>query len=96
MTRRSKSGLLLFACLALLVGGNIANAEFMKFDVIPAFAPQGPQSPSWNGYVFNAIAGVQSNVDVGDRAVTPEATTSPESWSPHVWIATDFIRWRRS
>jgi hypothetical protein len=82
------------------VGVGSANAEFVKFDVIPAFAPLGPQSPSWNGYVINALAGVQSNVDVGDRTVSPDAyervisQIGPEELLYTDWDGTGFNSWR--
>lgn len=67
----------------------------MKFDVIPAFAPKGPESPSWTGYVVNALAGIQANSDIADRTVTPQAyervmTVIP----PEELIYTDFNSWR--
>jgi MYXO-CTERM domain-containing protein len=60
--------------MALLMGtGTTARADFMTFEVIPAFAPTGVQSPSWSNYVVNALAGIQQGMDVGDRSTSPTA-----------------------
>lgn len=74
MTRWGKIELSCCASMALFVGmGTPAKAEFMTFDVIPAFAPTGTQSPTWNNYVVNALAGIQLGIDLGDRSTDPSA-----------------------
>ena len=95
MTRWGKSVLSVCAVLVLVVGVTAAQAELVKFDVIPAFAPQGPQSPSWNGYVLNAIGGIQSEVNVGDRDVNPKAYERVTGMLlPEELIYTDFNSWQ--
>lgn len=74
MTRWGKIGLSFCASMALLMGmGTTARADFITFDVIPAFAPTGVNSPSWSNYVVNALAGIQQNMDSGDRSTDPTA-----------------------
>ncbi len=95
MIRGCKLGRMLCAAAALLGGMTTADAGLMVFDVIPAFAPKGPESPSWNGYVFSAVAGIQNHTNVGDRAVSPQAyerVTAPIL--PQELIYTDFNSWR--
>ncbi len=95
MTRWGKSVLSVCAVLILVFGVTAAQAELIKFDVIPAFAPQGPQSPSWNGYVLNAIGGIQSEVNVGDRNVNPKAYERVMGpIPPEELMYTDFNSWR--
>ncbi len=95
MTRWERFGVSLCALVALVAVGNRSQAELITFDVIPAFAPKGPDSPSWNSYVLNAIAGIQSNTDVGSRATNPaayERVTGP--FPPSEIIYTPFPSWR--
>ena len=74
MTRWGKIGLSFCASAALLMCmGTTARGAFMTIDVIPAFAPTGVGSPTWNNYVTNALAGIQVGMDVGDRSTDPAA-----------------------
>jgi hypothetical protein len=72
MTRWGKIGLSFCATLLLMMG-TTAKAEFITFDVIPAFAPTGTESPSWSNYVVNALAGIQLDMNLGDRTMNPAA-----------------------
>ena len=95
MTRWGKLGLSLCLSVALFGGTRTAKAELMKFDVIPAYAPQGPGSPSWTGYVVNALAGVQADSNFLDRTVTPQAYERVTTLvPPEELIYTDFNSWR--
>lgn len=95
MTRGCRFGRLLCAAATLFGGLTTASAGFIVFDVVPAFAPKGPESPSWNGYVFGALAGLQNSTNVGDRSISPQAyerVTGPIA--PQELIYTDFNSWR--
>jgi len=60
MPRWEKLGVSLCAAVAILVLATNSHAALVTFDVIPAFAPKGPDSPNWNNYVLNAVAGIQN------------------------------------
>jgi hypothetical protein len=95
MTRWGKLGLSLCVSIALLGGTGSAKAELMKFDVVPAFAPKGPDSPSWTNYVVNALAGIQADADFLDRTVTPRAYERVKTAvTPEEIIYTNFNSWR--
>lgn len=95
MTRWGKSGVSLCATMALMGMATIANAEILKFDVYPAFAPKGPESPNWNNYVLNAIAGIQSNTNIGDREVSAAAYEKVVgNVPPHEIVYTPYNSWR--
>jgi hypothetical protein len=81
------------ACIAATAS---LQAEILKFDVVPAFAPNGPVSPSWLPYVTNALTGIEADgAEIGDRLVSPEAyepVTGPVP--PFEMIYTEFPSWR--
>jgi hypothetical protein len=81
--------------MALLAVVSGARADLVTFDVTPAFGPKGPESPHWNNYVLNAIAGIQSNTDIGNRttnAAAYERVVSPIP--PTELVYTPFNSWR--
>jgi len=49
----------MLCALALFSFMNTSNAA-INIEVIPSLAPFGPTSPSWNGYVTNALAGIDA------------------------------------
>ncbi len=74
MTRWEKIGLALCACVTLFTATGKARADLMTFEVYPAFAPKGPESPNWNHYVTNAISGILNNMNTGgSRETNPAA-----------------------
>lgn len=95
MTRWGKLGLSLCASVALLAPASVASANLTTFEVIPAFAPKGPESPNWTNYVVNALAGIQQNQDVGSRLLTPAAYERVSGYIPPSEIVyTPFNSWR--
>lgn len=83
------------ALLALSVTANSASAALMKFEVIPAYAPKGTDSPSWSNYVFNAIAAIPMGMNLGDRSTDPTAYERVDGPVPaHEMIYTPFHSWR--
>ncbi|MEZ6118016.1 MAG: VPLPA-CTERM sorting domain-containing protein [Pirellulaceae bacterium] len=100
MTRWGK----LVACVCAVTlssfAGNI-SANIITFDVIPAYAPVGPNSPSWNGYVSNALLGIRSGgVPTGagpDRDADPtfyQPLALNALVDPSEMIYTPFNSWR--
>jgi hypothetical protein len=95
MARWGKLGTVICASVALVATAGTASAELITFEVIPAFAPKGPESPSWSNYVLNALGGIQQNQDVGDRTMTPAAYERVDSIIPASEIVyTPFNSWR--
>ncbi|MCP4189931.1 MAG: PEP-CTERM sorting domain-containing protein [Planctomycetaceae bacterium] len=95
MTRWGKLGLLLCACAVTLSLASQADAALMTFDVTPAFAPKGPESPNWSNYVLNAIAGVQSKTNIGNRDTSAAAyEVIDRRIRPEEIIYTPFHSWR--
>jgi hypothetical protein len=95
MARWGKLGTVICASVALLAAARPASAEIITFEVIPAFAPKGPESPNWANYVLNALGGIQQNQDVGDRTMTPAAYERVDSIIPASEIVyTPFPSWR--
>ena len=95
MTRWGKLGLSLCATVALIATAGQAQANLLTFEVIPAYAPNGPTSPNWTNYIVNGLAGIQQNMDVGNRLVTPaayERVAGPIA--PEEIIYTTFNSWR--
>ena len=97
MTRWGKFGLTLCA-LALFGFVNTSNAD-ISIEVFPAFAPNGPASPNWVGYVGNAISGIDAggtNTGTGPtRDADPayyETISGPIS--PSEIVYTTFNSWR--
>jgi MYXO-CTERM domain-containing protein len=95
MTRWGNLKLSLCTSVALLGLVGTSQAELLTFQVIPAFAPKGPESPSWNNYVLNAIAGIQVNADLGDRSTNPAAYERVSGLIPPTeMIYTPYNSWR--
>lgn len=95
MARWGKIGLSLCASVALIGVASTANAELVTFEVIPAYAPKGPESPNWNNYVLNAIAGIQNKQNVGDRETSAAAYEIVDGNVPASEIIyTPFNSWR--
>ncbi|MCA9166718.1 MAG: PEP-CTERM sorting domain-containing protein [Planctomycetales bacterium] len=95
MTRWGKLGLTLCATAALFATAGRAQANLLTFEVIPAYAPNGPVSPNWTNYIVNGLAGIQQNMDIGSRAVTPaayERVAGPVALEDMVY--TTFNSWR--
>ena len=81
------------ACLALSASPVSAD---INIEVTPSFAPNGLISPSWLGYVGNAIASLERNLgDVGDREISPTAyEIAPPIATAREVTATRFPSWR--
>ena len=99
MTRWGKFKLSLCVTGALAATAGVARAELIKFDVVPAFAPNGRPpavSPFWTNYVVNALTGIQNNIDIPSRDDTSaayERVVAPVP--PHEMIYTEsFNSWR--
>lgn len=93
MTRWGKFGFAVCASVALMAG--TASADLLTFDVIPAFAPKGPESPNWNNYVLNAISGIQAKTNIGDRETSAAAyETVAGPIGPEEMVYTPFNSWR--
>ena len=64
---------------------SFSDASIVRFDVVPAFAPNGTSSsPSWNTWVSNAIAALMDNpVTIsGDQSIDPTAYELVDPSSP--------------
>ncbi|MDG2381050.1 MAG: hypothetical protein P8N76_05210 [Pirellulaceae bacterium] len=95
MTRWGKVGLSLCACAMGFGLASQADSALMTFDVTPAFAPKGPESPKWSNYVLNAIAGVQSKTNIGNRETSASAyEVIDRRIRPEEIIYTPFHSWR--
>ncbi len=82
-------------CVSGMLTAN-AHAQAISMNVFPAYAPQGPISPSWTDYVDNAIGALQieSPVGGGSRDYNPAAyewVTTPIS--PVDMIYTNYNSW---
>lgn len=95
MTRWGKLKLSLCTSVALLGTVGTSQAELMTFKVIPAFAPNGPNSPKWSNYILAAIGGIQDDQDVGDRSTNPGAYERVSGYIPPTeMMYTNFNSWR--
>jgi len=66
----------LLAICVLCAAPALVNAGTVTVTVLPSVAPNAFGSPSWAGYVSNAMTGLQTNqTTVGDRTVTPTGYT---------------------
>ncbi|MEO1525410.1 MAG: PEP-CTERM sorting domain-containing protein [Planctomycetota bacterium] len=64
---------LLFATLVLLIDQPFARAEVVM-DVYASPAPNFTASPSWNGYLANALNSLENDLgSIGDRSLDPTA-----------------------
>ncbi|MCA9186087.1 MAG: hypothetical protein R3E01_13930 [Pirellulaceae bacterium] len=83
------------ATMALLVSASVSQAAIDVFEVFPAYAPD-TASPSWGGYVTNAINELMSTTPASSsRADDPtayELATGPIA--PNEMIITPFLSWR--
>lgn len=64
---------------------SFSDASLVRFDVVPAFAPNGASSsPSWNAWVSNAIAALIDNpvTTSGDQSIDPTAYELVDPSSP--------------
>jgi hypothetical protein len=96
MARWGKLGVCLCAVTVLALANTVqAN---ITINVYPAYAPNGPVSPNWNGYVANAITGIGAggvNTGAGTRDSNPARyETVAGSIGPHELIYTPFNSWR--
>ena len=89
--------LVILAILGCVLPG-IARGQIETFNVIPAFAPKGPSSPGWTGYVTNALTGIKAGgATVGDRGTSPDGYEAVTSMlRPAEMIYTDYPSWQGS
>ena len=71
----SKVASLLAVCVLSAVP-SLVHAGSVTVTVLPSVAPNAFGSPSWTGYVSNAMTGLSTGqTTVGDRTVTPTGYT---------------------
>lgn len=89
--------------ISLMVAPSTYAFENISISVTPAFAPSGfapdgSSSPSWDGYVTNAITALPAGAPtVGDRSIDPtayEAVVGPVT--PYEMIYTEYNSWQAS
>ena len=64
---------------------SLSHAAIVRFDVVPAFAPNGTSSsPSWNAWVANAIAALMNDpvTASGDQSIDPTTYELVDPSSP--------------
>lgn len=81
----------------ILVAASLAAADPIVVDVRPSSAPNAFGSPSWGGYVANAMSSLQGNLgNIGARSTDPTAyeIMSPYGLTPGDIMVTSFNSWR--
>ncbi|MCP4266988.1 MAG: PEP-CTERM sorting domain-containing protein [Candidatus Brocadiaceae bacterium] len=87
---------LIIICAVMIAFGFLptASAGTITMDVVPSLAPNSFGSPSWAGYVSNALSSLENGLgDIGDRSTDPTAYEHNNSILPHEFIVSSFNSW---
>ncbi len=87
---------LIIICTVMTVFGFLptASAGTITMDVVPSLAPNSFGSPSWSGYVSNALSSLENGLgNIGDRSTNPTAYERNYSILPHEFIVSSFNSW---
>lgn len=94
MNIKSVVALSFAACLTLHGFASTASAAPITIDVVPSLAPNVFGSPSWAGYLSNALNSLENGLgDIGNRSTDPTAYERNDTILPHEFIVSSFNSW---
>ena len=84
------------AIAALVLGLNAPAFALITLDVVPSSAPNANGSPSWAGYLANALNSLENNLgNIGSRATDPTAyEIAGPVVQPSDFMVTSFNSWQ--
>jgi hypothetical protein len=84
------------AAVGLALGASLTASASIKLDVVASSAPNAYGSPSWSGYVANALNSLGNNLgNIGSRATDPTAyEVAGQYVQPGDFMVTTFNSWR--
>jgi len=86
----------IYRSAAVLAGLATLASASVTIEVVPSSAPNVFGSPSWNGYLANALNSLENNLgDIGDRNTDPTAyQAAPAIIDPGEYMVSSFNSWR--